>query len=270
MPLANDEVKYRAMVEDSRTLITNAFDKARESGRLDWHRMSVAVLKNRLLDLTDRTFREADYGVSTFREFVTQHDDVLELDESTTPAVATLKGAASERQTDPRSQLSRIRSDLWWAVLDFSSHQKYFWDPAERVARPGSPENALGPEMPTITADTFTKWKMEFAEGVDNAERDDRLEEWTSSRRPATFLDPPLRHRWNGFLKKKARDRLLAWFGQQKLDPPRDLMEVQERSGSETRGEDLRRRLITCLRSMSTEELERVQIPASALLRLRP
>ena len=258
------------MAEDSRTLLRNAFDKARQSGRPDWHRMSVAVLKNRLLDLTDRAFREADYGVSTFREFVTQHDDVLELDESKTPPVAILKGAAPERQeADLRSQRSRIRSDLWWAVLDFTSHQKYFWVPAERLARTGSPEEALGPEMPTITADTFTEWKMEFAEGVDKAERDDRLVEWKNNRRPANFLAPPLRHQWNGFLKKKARDRLLEWFGQHELDPPRDLMEAKEPIGGETQGEDLRRRLIACLRSMSADELERVQIPASALLRFR-
>lgn len=147
------------MGDDSRTLIKKAFDKARESGRPDWHRMSVAVLKNRLLDLTDRTFREADYGVSSFREFVTQHDDFLELDESTTPPVAALKNAVFERQPDPGSERSRIRSDLWWAVLNFSSQQKYFWDPAAQVARTAGPEEALGPEMPTITADTF--YRME-------------------------------------------------------------------------------------------------------------
>ena len=258
------------MAEDSRTLIRHAFDKARESGRPDGHRMSVAVLKNRLLDLTGRTFREADYGASTFREFVTEHDDVLGLDESTIRPVAILKGAASERQADLGSEHSRIRSDLWWAVLDFSSRQKYSWDPAGRVARTASPGEAPGPEMPTITADTFTEWKTEFAESVDTAERDDRLVEWTNNRRPANFLAPPLRHRWNGYLKAKARDRLLAWFAQHELDPPRDLMEARRPVGGETRGEDLRKRLIACLRSMSAGELERVQIPASALLRLKP
>ena len=258
------------MGDDSRTLIKKAFDKARESGRPDWHRMSVAVLKNRLLDLTDRTFREADYGVSSFREFVTQHDDVLELDESTTPPVAALKNAVFERQPDPGSERSRIRSDLWWAVFNFSSQQKYFWDPAAQVARTAGPEEALGPEMPTITADTFTEWKSEFAASVDAAEWDDRLAEWTNNRRPSNFLAPPLRHRWNGYLKEKARDHLLAWFRRQELNPPRDLMEASQPVGRGTRGEDLRRRLIACLRSMSAEELERVQIPASALLRLKP
>lgn len=105
---------------------------------------------------------------------------------------------------------------------------------------------------------------------MDAAERDDRLAEWTNNRRPANFLAPPLRHRWNGYLKEKARDHLLAWFRRHRLNPPRDLMEASLPVGGRTRGEDLRRRLIACLRSMSAEELERVQIPASALLRLKP
>ena len=65
--------------------------------------------------------------------------------------------------------------------------------------------------MPTITADTFTEWKSEFAASVDAAEQDDRLAEWTSNRRPANFLAPPLRHRWNGYLKE--RPEITFWRG---------------------------------------------------------
>ena len=83
------------MTEESRTLIERAFAKAQESGRADWHKMTVAVLKNRLLDLTERSFRESDYGASTFLEFVRSHDDILELDTTATPPLATLKGATS-------------------------------------------------------------------------------------------------------------------------------------------------------------------------------
>ena len=34
-------------------LIRDAFDRARQAGKLEWHRMTTAVLKNRILQSTD-------------------------------------------------------------------------------------------------------------------------------------------------------------------------------------------------------------------------
>ena len=42
--------------------------------------MDVGVLKNRILDITNRSFLESDYGVTTFMEFVENHDNIMELD----------------------------------------------------------------------------------------------------------------------------------------------------------------------------------------------
>ena len=50
--------------------------------------MSVAVLKNRLLDLTDREFRESDYGAATFLEFVRLESAILDIDVNYTPPKA--------------------------------------------------------------------------------------------------------------------------------------------------------------------------------------
>ena len=47
-----------AMTTDTKTLIRKTFDMARVSGKLDWYRMTTAVLKNRLLMLTKNEFRE--------------------------------------------------------------------------------------------------------------------------------------------------------------------------------------------------------------------
>ncbi len=97
------------MPSDPRELIRAAFAKAQESGRPDWQRMTVAVLKNRILDLTEGTFRESDYdyGASTFQEFARNHGDILAFDDTRTPPVAILKGPS------PESGLvqARIRSD---------------------------------------------------------------------------------------------------------------------------------------------------------------
>lgn len=254
------------MAEESRTLIERAFAKARESGRPDWHQMSVAVLKNRLLDLTERGFSETDYGASTFLEFVRSHDDLLELDTTTTPPVATLKGASSGPSSRVGPGHQRIRSDLWRAVLDFSSGNKYTWDPTQGVA---TSEDVPGPEIPTVTADTFNQWKRAFADAVDDVGSAERLSQWTEHRLPANFLPPQLRHRWIQYLKTEVQNHLRAWFAKQGLELPVDLLEPSDPHGISKRSIDLRKRLIDCLLAMTPQELERVQIPASVLLRLK-
>lgn len=253
------------MTEESRTLIQRAFATARESGRPHWHRMSVAVLKNRLLDLTERSFREADYGASTFQEFVRLHSDVLEIDDSAMPPVVTLKGVSAESHSNPETRSLRIRSDLWRAVLDFSSGDRYVWDPAQGLA---TSEDVSGPQMPTITADAFNEWKRAFAETVGELVSQDRLSEWTEHRRPASFLPPSIRQRWLRHLKAAVRERLMAWFDEQGLEPPVDLL-ISSESNQLAQTKHLRSRLIDCLLTMTPQELERVQIPATVLLKLK-
>lgn len=230
--------------------------------------MSVAVLKNRILDLTERRFKESDYGASTFAEFVRNHDDILALDATQQPPVAILKGVSPASVGESGAKGTRVRSDLWRAVLDFSSGEEYIWDDGEDVAKRASDARSSGPALPTITADQFNEWKNAFAMEVDEGERDDRFAEWVGHRLPASFLALPLRHRWNGYLKEAVCRHLLAWFKEQRLTPPPDLLEPNSTVGS-LPGEELRKRLIACVRGMTPEELERVQIPSSALLRLK-
>jgi len=73
-------------------LILAAFAQARTSGREDWRQMTVAVLKNRILSLTNRTFDERRWGAASFREFVDQFDDVVSPDTSTRPPIVELIG----------------------------------------------------------------------------------------------------------------------------------------------------------------------------------
>ena len=49
------------MMEDAKQLIRQAFKQARVSGKPDWHRMTTAVLKNRLLSITGNAFNETEY-----------------------------------------------------------------------------------------------------------------------------------------------------------------------------------------------------------------
>ena len=255
------------MSEESRTLIERAFERARESGRPDWYRMSVAVLKNRLLDLTGRKFREIDYGAPTFQDFVRQHGDVLEVDNTVTPPVAILKNVPAEATGVQPVVPLWIRPDLWRAVLDFSSGRRYVWDLERKLA---TSEDVSGPTVQTITADTFNSWKRAFANTVDDDASDGRLAEWVEHRHPARFLSPGLRQRWIGHLKTSVQKHLEAWFDEQGLEVPPDLLKHPDLGGESVQGRNLRRQLIDCLLTMTPQELERVQIPASVLLRFGP
>ena len=256
------------MSVNSQDLIRFAFDKAKETGRPDWYRMDVGVLKNRILNITNRSFRESDYGVMTFMEFVRSRSDILELDETGWPPTVTLKGVHQESEPASKSANAKVRPDLWQAVMDFSGNAQYVWDNDERVARPATEVAPGAVTMPTITVEQFTKWKKAFADSVDDAEHDARFKDWVEKLRPASFLSAGVRHRWNCHLMKEVEAHLSAWFQQQKLPLPQVLLESKE--GAKRSSEDeLRCRLIACVRSMTRDELERVQIPSSALLRLK-
>ena len=256
------------MSDKSHELIRLAFDNAKKSGRPNWYRMDVGVLKNRILNVTDREFRESDHGAPTFREFVRNHSDILDLDENQWPPAVTLKGVHEESESASESARTQVRRDLWQAVMDFAGGRRYVWDNDEGVAKPASESAADGPAMPTITMEQFTQWKRAFENSVDDAEQDDQFRDWVEKLRPTILLDARVRHRWNDYLKKEVVKRLRDWFQEQKIPLPTDLLETREAT-VRSPDDELRRRLIACVRSMTKDELERVQIPSSALLRLK-
>ena len=61
--------------------------------------MTIAVLKNRLLDLTAREFTEARYGATSFKDFVSHYPDILQLDDSVFPPVVELCGVEADRMS---------------------------------------------------------------------------------------------------------------------------------------------------------------------------
>ena len=122
--------------------------------------------------------------------------------------------------------------------------------------------------MPTITMEQFTNWKRAFADTVDDTEHDDQFRDWVEKLRPTILLATRVRHRWNDYLKNEVVNRLRDWFQEQKLPTPPDLVVTREET-TRSPDDELRRRLIACVRSMTKDELERVQIPSSVLLRLK-
>ena len=168
------------MTNDPHDLVRRAYLMAQKRGKSDWYRMTLAVLKNRLLDLTGRQFNETDYGAANFHEFIRQMPDLLVLDLNVFPPVAEIKWGREankkahlpevgslEKKTDGESELiyegNGIRSDLWTAIVDYRSEKVYVWDSDRRCVRIDE-EGVEGDVLPTLDEEELYKWRNQFAE----------------------------------------------------------------------------------------------------------
>ena len=219
-------------MEGARQLILQAFEQARASGKPDWHRMTTAVLKNRLLSLTCNAFNEAAYGAPTFGSFVATHDDTVYIDNSRFPPMVELRPVVSERIAPsykyPPSNRPRVRSDLWLATLDYSSESQYAWDSAGARARPKRDEDD-DPVIRTVTQAEFQGWQKEFVDKVLSAnavttEQGRQVDVWLQRQLPTSQLPRHLIPQWNGFLRDKVHRHLLQWFAESGLSTPSDLL----------------------------------------------
>lgn len=268
-------------LEGARELVLRAFAAAKASGRADWRRMTTAVLKNRLLDLTDRTFDEADWRVTTTREFVELLAPILALDVSTRPTTVILHpdvdvgGQELVVAVEPARRRGewRIRQDLWEAVVDCVSGHAYLWDGMRAVPR--SPEELDGSAilLPTVTPDELSAWREAFATDLRpavDADFQNELDRWRQSPASSQMLPQRYRNRWYGVLKRHVRARLDEWFAERAVEPPADWIISSTPSrplaGDET--EHLRSVALRAVRMMTRAELERLELPVSVVARL--
>lgn len=256
-------------------LIRSAFELARESGSADWQTMTTAVLKNRLLDLTDREFEEADWGAQSFRDFISQFSDVVEAVPGTRPPEVRLLddlplSSDSVRGREPLDLGAgrNIRSDLWNAILDYSSGRKYWWN-GERAISEEDAETP-GKLLPTLDEDEFKTWRQEFVQqqSVENSERASLLYGWLERAGPLAELPTSVRIPWVIELKRRVLTRLQAWFEAEDIPLPVDIVtDSQPKKRTDT--EVLRDQVLAVVRSMGREELESLMLPATVLLRPR-
>ena len=85
--------------EELRELFVQAFADAKAKGKPSWREMNLSVLKNRLLQRSDRHFRESDYGGTTMQELVERFPDVLAIGNGRDPSVNYLVETADENLT---------------------------------------------------------------------------------------------------------------------------------------------------------------------------
>ena len=273
----------RDLHAEGATLIRAAFEGARASGRADWERMTLAVLKNRILGLTERSFDEARWEARSFREFVGLFPEVVSVDPSTRPATAELiegpPTSGAQAPTPPPGAAvmtpeRRVRPDLWRAVLDYSSGRIYAWD--GELAVPIKPESAPADDrarLPTIGPDDLAEWRTRFAaeHGTGTpANVSAALEAWRLGGLSTTTLPAPLHRLWNGELKRNVVERLDEWFRSAGIEAPQNMVET--RRPASVRDDDtqrLRNLVVRCVEAMSHAELEELRISPAVLLRAR-
>jgi hypothetical protein len=261
--------------EELPALIERAFELARERKPQQWRTMTLAVLKNRLLQLTDRSFRETDYGVRTMRELAGSLPELLAVDDSARPPTVTWLETPYSSGPQMSIPKGKIRSDLWNAVMDYKSGRTWMWVEGRAVPDPQdlSGKSAV---LPTLDADEMQRWRNNFAaahrEDLDGEDAE-RLEAWTHGPGKTLQLPLNLRSMWNEQLKAAVIDRLRVWFETRDEVVPQDVVvsraaqreAITDNASDELRS--LRDFIIGCISLMNQDELDAVTLPAKAAQR---
>ena len=276
-PQINSSQDLAEKLQDAQHLIVGAYQQAHRSGKQDWCRMTAAVLKNRLLDLTGRSFDEAQYGASSFMDFVSRYPNMLQVDVSVFPPIVELRGTEAARLSSAGNDYTPtayyVRSDLWQAVLDYSSGTTYVWDLDTKEARPIRDFDP-SPTIDPVTADLQRQWRQEFLDEVRHALELTHMEvsqtnEWIRLQLGTPRLPTRLIPRWNRLFRDKVRDHIRGWFSESGLEPPGDMVSSSGRRSADSScgREDLRELVISVVRKMTREELSGLSLPIEAVLR---
>lgn len=250
--------------EELTRLILAAFGMARAAGKADWQTMTVAVLKNRLIDITGGSFDEKKYGVPRFAELLRALPELLSVDWAVRPALAVLLVESGE-SLEVRHEPGRVRDDLWRAVYDFSQGGAYVWSNSVAVWVPHANSDDL--VLPTMSAEEFGELRTSFAlkSGVAEAV------EWADTRQGTSGLPAELRRSWNKALTENAWLRLRPWFEDRGIPVPSTdaAPSPSPHSGPIEDTERLRWFVQRCVSVMTLEELSSLLIPARVAARVR-
>lgn len=219
-------------------LVERAFAQVkRKPGRTPGS-MSLAVLKNRLLQITNRKFNPADYGARNFRDLLESLAPDVVVSGLGQETVVQFARPAGKRVPDspsgaptpalpqpeaspenPRSSLLangvHVREDLWMAVVDYTSGRRYVWDESLGRAREAKP-NDTQPAFPTLKPDELNRWRAEFLNAhADSLSASDMAlaMRWREQGLPTLNLPLSLQHRWKRELTRRVRARLKSFFG---------------------------------------------------------
>jgi hypothetical protein len=269
-------------LDELRQLILSAFEEARDSGKSDWESMRSAVLKNRLLQLTNREFSETRYGggsmvavalrVPGLLELATTQPAVLRLADPSAISAERTRSAETRLSTDhPRWNDVRIRQDLWRAVVTPRVESSYVWDATLGQAREATVLDAPEPFLPTIDANELEDLRQSFREErVDDPDVKERLATWVVD--PTQRIPKRIQIEWRNYLKSIAATRIQQWFQLHDVPAPVDLIQYASAGDLPTTTDVVRTRTLKAalqraLQLMSEEELKQVLLPATVLMR---
>lgn len=251
-------------------LIRQAFEQARETGRDDWASMRATVLKNRILSL-EESFDEREWGVERFGDFLDLYHGLVSVDRTLRPPLVRLLEEAAgdaERSMAWSGPRTRIRPDLWRAVMDVDTPEPYGWDGSAAARGASEPDR---PTLPTVTSENLAEWRRSFVEQARAAHGDafpeDRVSRWVDTVQSARTLPQPIQVEWTMYLKRRVQERLEHWFAEQGIPAPPDMVSettARERDDSDT--DRLRRLVVGAVEAMSRQELEELRLPARVLL----
>lgn len=289
-------------VDDIRALVLAAFEAAHRKKKPDWHQMTLAVLKNRLLQMTNGGFRVEDYAVETLAQFVGRVPDLVRFDAGPPSRVwlteralsqvqsktQTFAPSAGEKDVDWKS--IRIRDDLWKGIVDFAGPELYVWDSVDQVVRPRRVTDGVeARDFPTLSAQEFEGWRADWVESIrgdlGGGAEQSLMSDWADGSGRVTDLPPRLRGKYLEWFKKRITARLEQWFASHGLTLPEDIHVLTDAraistasiSGEHVRNQSvrevveeqrLRSNVTRAVGLMTFDELKSLQLPASVITRL--
>lgn len=215
-------------------LVRAAFVQAQQKYGPQTKTMTVAVLNNRLLQITDRRFQPRDFGTKDLKAFVALLGPEFRLTgepprlsiELVGPGERAPGKAAAVAVPVPKVEApptavpstqpaaGRIRHDLWLSVVDYTSGHTYVWDASlghARVADLGD----TGPRMPTLTPVELAEWRQTFLDAHKQSIEGAALvnaQRWQEQGLSTSYLPTDLQQPWNRELSLRIRLRLQDFF----------------------------------------------------------
>ncbi len=224
--------------------------------------MTLAVLNNRLLQMTDHRFRPQDFGAKDLKAFASLLHPYLRLvGEPNRPAVEWTSASDSTASDSappsaahgntsvtgptqvavnpsapPQGEAGRVRKDLWMAIMDYSSGRPYIWDASAGRARVAQANDEGALRMPTLTMVELAEWRFSFVEANKGQLQGQALvsaQRWQEQGLPTTYLPFTLQQLWNKELALRVKQRLQDFFSRLNQGGAIDTEEVSASSRAE-------------------------------------
>lgn len=262
-------------LDQLRELVLAAFEVARQKGKSNWREMSLAVLKNRLIQSSAGRFDERDYGFRNISDLAEALPEVLERleTESKTVVLKARDEDAVEAAVRVSGDQTRIRADLWNGIMDYSAGHGWAWESGAVVPADDDAKPSL--LLPTISVGELQDLRSNFKSGLEGQSlslADQRqVSDWYEHQSGTSALPKVLRGLWNEQLKVTVIDRLTTFFARLGIEPPFDMLEVTV-TGRQNQKVDqknsLRELAQACVTAMSDAELSQLQFPAAVIVRV--